>query len=140
MLNKATIIGNLGSDPEFRNTSNGSRMAQLSVATTEKWRDKGTGEAKSKTEWHRVSVFGDGLVSVIENYLKKGSKVYIEGKIQTSKFEKDGQTHYATQIVLQGFDSKLVMLDNRNSGEGAGAPSGGHNPDTSGDFDDDIPF
>lgn len=111
-VNKAIIIGNLGKDPEIRRTQEGKAIASLTVATSETWRDKSTGDRKEKTEWHKVVVFNEGLCKVAEQYLKKGSKVYIEGQIQTRKWiDKDGADRYSTEIVLQGFNSVLTMLD-----------------------------
>ncbi len=126
-LNKVTLIGNLGADPEIRTFSNGNKVCNLSIATTEKWRDKNTGENREKTEWHRVAIFSEGLVRVCEQYLRKGSSVYLEGKIQTRKWQdQSGADRYSTEIVLQGFDSKMLMLDGRNSGGGdAGGQGGG---------------
>lgn len=113
-VNKVILIGNLGKDPEIRSLSSGSEVANFSVATSESWKDKNTGEKKEKTEWHNVAVFNDGLVRVIKSYLKKGSKVYIEGSLQTRKWtDKDGQDRYSTEIVLQGFNATLAMLDAR---------------------------
>lgn len=113
-INKAILIGNLGKDPEIRSTQDGRRIANLTVATSESWKDKSSGERKERTEWHRVSIFSDGLVGVVESYLKKGSKVYLEGQIQTRKWtDKDGAEKYSTEIMLQGFDAKLVLLDAR---------------------------
>jgi len=126
-LNKVTLIGNLGNDPEIRSMNNGGKVATLSVATTDSWKDKQTGEKREKTEWHRVVIFGDGLVRVAENYLKKGSKVYIEGSLQTRKWQdRDGNDKYTTEVVLQGFGGTLIMLDSRGSGSGGG---GGYNQD-----------
>jgi len=126
-LNKVTLIGNLGNDPEIRSMNNGGKVCTLSIATTESWKDKNTGEKREKTEWHRVVIFGDGLVRVAENYLKKGSKVYIEGSLQTRKWQdRDGNDKYTTEVVLQGFGGTLIMLDSRNSGGGGG---GGYNQD-----------
>lgn len=120
-VNKVILIGNLGKDPEIRRTQDGRPIANLSVATSETWRDKTTGERKEKTEWHRVVVFNEGLCKVIEQYLKKGAKVYLEGALQTRKWtDKDGHDKYSTEVVLQGFNSTLTMLDGR-SGGGAGA-------------------
>ena len=121
-LNKVTIIGNLGNDPETRQFSNGGEVCNLSVATTESWKDKQTGERKDKTEWHRVSVFSPGLVNVCKSYLKKGSKVYLEGQLETRSWEQDGQKKYSTEVVLKGFDAKMIMLDSRGGG---GASAGG---------------
>lgn len=126
-LNKVTLIGNLGNDPEIRSMNNGGKVCTLSIATSESWKDKNTGEKREKTEWHRVVIFGDGLVRVAENYLKKGSKVYIEGSLQTRKWQdRDGNDKYTTEVVLQGFGGTLIMLDSRNSGGGGG---GGYNQD-----------
>jgi len=126
-LNKVTLIGNLGADPEIRSMNNGGKVCTLSVATTESWKDKQTGEKREKTEWHRVVIFGDGLVRVAENYLKKGSKIYIEGSLQTRKWQdRDGNDKYTTEVVLQGFGGTLIMLDGRSSGGGGG---GGYNQD-----------
>ena len=125
-LNKVTLIGNLGADPEVRTFNNGGKVCNLSVATTEKWRDKNTGENREKTEWHRVAIFSEGLVRVCEQYLRKGSSVYLEGKIQTRKWQdQSGADRYTTEIVLQGFDSRMIMLDGRNSGGGGGDYGGG---------------
>ena len=120
-VNKVILIGNLGKDPEIRRTQDGRPIANLSIATSESWRDKTTGERKEKTEWHRVVVFNEGLCKVIEQYLKKGAKVYLEGALQTRKWtDKDGHDKYSTEVVLQGFNSTLTMLDGRGGG-GAGA-------------------
>jgi len=160
-MNKVTLIGNLGADPEIRTFNNGGKVCDLRIATSEKWRDKNTGENREKTEWHRVSIFGEGLIRVCEQYLKKGSSVYIEGKLQTRKWQdQSGNDRYSTDIVLQGFDGKMIMLDGRNSGGGGdygggqggdrgygggnqgggnqGGPQGG--PPPAGGLDDEIPF
>lgn len=129
-VNKVILVGNLGKDPEIRRTQDGRPIANLSVATSETWRDKTTGERKEKTEWHRVVVFNEGLCKVIEQYLKKGAKVYLEGALQTRKWtDKDGHDKYSTEVVLQGFNSTLTMLDGRGGG-GSGASS----PDSGDDF------
>ena len=121
-VNKVILIGNLGKDPEIRRTQDGRPIANLSVATSESWRDKTTGERKEKTEWHRVVIFNEGLCKIAEQYLKKGSKVYLEGSLQTRKWtDKDGHDKYSTEVVLQGFNSQLTMLDTRGGG-GAAAP------------------
>lgn len=137
-LNKVTLIGHLGGDPEIKAMKNGGLVCNMSIATTEKWKDKKTGEARERTEWHRIVIFGDGLINVVQTYLKKGSKVYIEGAMQTRKWEKDGQDHYSTEVVLQGFGGKLIMLDGIKKGEG------GTNESTPQDnpfeVDDEIPF
>jgi single-strand DNA-binding protein len=155
-VNKVILVGNLGRDPEIRRTQDGRPIANLSVATSESWRDKNTGERKEKTEWHRVVIFSEGLCRVVEQYLKKGSKVYIEGQLQTRKYtDKDGVEKYSTEVVLQNFNSTLTMLDTRAGGSGgevsddfgaqgastarkpamAGAGGGKR-----GDMDDEIPF
>ena len=126
-LNKVTLIGNVGQDPEIRSTGDGRELANFSLATTESWKDKNTGERKDKTEWHRVVVFSQGLVGIIKNYVKKGSKLYIEGQLQTRKWtDKDGIERYTTEIVMQNYNSNLQMLDSRNSG---GSGSGGGSND-----------
>jgi single-strand DNA-binding protein len=130
-VNKVILVGNLGKDPEVRRTQDGRPIVQLSIATSENWRDKASGERKEKTEWHRVVIFSEGLCRVAEQYLKKGSKVYLEGQLQTRKWtDKDNIERYSTEVVLQGFNSTLTMLDGRGGGgAGAGADDGG-----SGDF------
>src|SRR3954471_12428205 len=121
-VNKVILIGNLGKDPEIRRTQDGRPIANLSVATSESWRDKTSGERKEKTEWHRVVIFNEGLCKIVEQYLKKGSKVYLEGALQTRKWQdKDGNDKYSTEVVLQGFNSQLTMLDTRGGGGGADA-------------------
>jgi single-strand DNA-binding protein len=121
-VNKVILVGNLGRDPEIRRTQDGRPIANLRVATTETWRDKTSGERREKTEWHTVVIFNEGLCRVAEQYLKKGAKVYIEGQLQTRKWQgQDGQDRYSTEVVLQGFNSTLTMLDSRGAGAGAGA-------------------
>ncbi len=123
-VNKVILIGNLGADPEIRRTQDGRPIANLNIATSETWRDRNSGERKEKTEWHRVVIFNEGLCKVAEQYLKKGAKVYIEGALQTRKWQdQNGQDKYSTEIVLQGFNSTLTMLDGR--GEGGGSFEGG---------------
>ena len=155
-VNKVIIVGNLGADPEVKSFQNGGRICNLRVATSEDWKDKQTGEKKERTEWHQITLNSDGLVGVAERFLKKGSKVYIEGKLQTRKWQdKDGADRYATEIVVSGYDGKLVMLDGPKSGsEGqsggyssGGASSGGQANNTQAssqfqddDLDDDVPF
>jgi len=151
-VNRVILIGNLGRDPEIRFAQNGKKIANFSIATSESWKDKATGERKSKTEWHRIVVFSEGLCNVVESYLKKGSKVYIEGALQTRKWtDNAGIEKYSTEIVLQGFGAKLVMLDGRSEGQGNGSGSTGSGepdwggPDAGGnagggDLDDEIPF
>ncbi len=124
-VNKVILIGNLGADPDVRTMQSGDKVVNLSVATSESWKDKATGERREKTEWHRVVVFNKGLVTVCENYLKKGAKIYIEGQVETRSWEQDGQKKYTTEIVLRPFRSELTMLDSRNSGAGAGGGYGG---------------
>jgi single-strand DNA-binding protein len=120
-VNKVILIGNLGRDPEIRRTQDGKPIANLSIATSESWRDKNSGERKEKTEWHRVVIFNEGLCKIVEQYLKKGSKIYLEGALQTRKWtDKDGVEKYSTEVVLQGFNSVLTMLD----GKGGGASGG----------------
>ena len=125
-VNKVILVGNLGRDPEIRRTQDGRPVANLRVATTETWRDKTSGERREKTEWHTVVIFNEGLCRVAEQYLKKGAKVYIEGALQTRKWQgQDGQDRYSTEVVLQGFNSVLTMLDSR-AGAPAGAQAGMH--------------
>ncbi|MER9628407.1 single-stranded DNA-binding protein [Mesorhizobium sp. M0296] len=123
-LNKVTLIGNLGADPEVRNLNSGVAVANFSIATSESWKDKNSGEKKERTEWHRVVVWNDGLISVIEKYVKKGSKVYVEGELQTRKWEKDGVDHYSTEVVLTGFDCKLILLGDSGGGSRASDQNG----------------
>jgi single-strand DNA-binding protein len=130
-VNKVILIGNLGKDPEIRRTQDGRPIANLRVATTETWRDKASGEKREKTEWHSVVIFNEGLCRVAEQYLKKGAKVYIEGSLQTRKWQgQDGQDRYSTEVVLQNFNSTLTMLDSR--GAGSGASAGMHEDDQAG--------
>jgi single-strand DNA-binding protein len=125
-VNKVILVGNLGRDPEIRRTQDGRPIANLSLATSETWRDKSTGERKEKTEWHRVVIFSEPLCKVVEQYLKKGSKVYIEGALQTRKWtDKDGAEKYSTEVVLQGFNSVLTMLDGRGGGASGDDYGGG---------------
>ena len=124
-LNKVQLIGNLGRDPEIRQTQDGRPVGNLRIATTESWRDKSTGERKEKTEWHSVVMFSEGLCRVAEQYLKKGSKVYIEGSLQTRKWQdQSGNDRYSTEVVIQGFSGQLTMLDGRSGGAGAGGGGG----------------
>ena len=125
-VNKVILIGNVGADPEIRRTQDGRPIANLRIATSETWRDRNSGERKEKTEWHTVVVFNEGLCKVIEQYVKKGAKLYIEGALQTRKWQdQQGQDRYSTEVVLQGFGSTLTMLDGRGDGGGAGAGFGG---------------
>jgi single-strand DNA-binding protein len=155
-VNKVILIGNLGREPEIRSTQDGTRVANLSVATSESWRDKNSGERRERTEWHRVVIFNDRLVEVVEKYLHKGSKVYLEGALQTRKWtDQSGQERYTTEVVLQRYRGELTMLDSRGGGEagggmaepgsetpsyGAPAGGGGRAATSGGDLDDDIPF
>ena len=155
-VNKVILVGNLGADPEIRSLNSGDRVANLRVATSETWRDKSSGERKEKTEWHRVVIFNDNLVKVAEQYLRKGSKIYLEGSIQTRKWaDQAGVEKFSTEIVLQKFRGELTMLDGRGEGAGegdAGGYSGGFSSgpraqqssapreDFSADLDDEIPF
>lgn len=161
-VNKVILVGNLGKDPEIRRTQDGRPIANLSIATSETWRDKNSGERKEKTEWHRVVIFNEGLCKVAEQYLKKGAKVYIEGALQTRKWtDQSGAEKYSTEVVLQGFNSTLTMLDGRGGGGGGsfgdepGGDFGSSGPVSSAprravaagsgggrnsDMDDDIPF
>lgn len=167
-VNKVILIGNVGKDPEIRTFGNGGKVANFSIATSESWKDKNSGERKEKTDWHNIAVFNDGLVGVIERYVKKGSKLYIEGKLQTRKWQdRDGNDKYTTEVVLQGYGGTLTMLDSRDGQGGGGGRSsgggGGYNQDSGGygnmnqgggsrsasamegpkenfDLDDDIPF
>jgi single-strand DNA-binding protein len=148
-VNKVILIGNLGRDPEVRTTQDGSKITHLSVATTDTWRDRNTGERRERTEWHRVVIFNDKLGEVAEKYLRKGSKVYLEGSLQTRKWtDQSGQERYTTEVVLQRYRGEMTMLDTRGGGGdfggggdyggGGGPPSGGGEPP--GDLDDEIPF
>jgi len=158
-INKVILVGNVGSDPEIRSFNNGGKVANFSLATSESWRDKKSGEKREKTEWHRVAVFQEGLVGVVERYVKKGSKLYIEGKLQTRKWtDNSGVEKYTTEVVLQGFGSTLTMLDSRNEGgggnrgynqdsvaygnqgQGSRSASAQDGPKENFDLDDEIPF
>lgn len=124
-LNKVMLIGNLGADPEIRSFQNGGRVANLRIATSENWKDRNTGERQERTEWHTVAIFSEGLVNVCENYLKKGSKVFIEGQLQTRKWQdQSGNDRYSTEVVLRGFNGTLTMLDGRGEGGGGGFGGG----------------
>jgi single-strand DNA-binding protein len=157
-VNKVILVGNLGADPEIRRTQDGRPVANLSVATSEQWRDKTSGERRERTEWHRVVIFSEGLCKIAEQYLKKGSKVYLEGQLQTRKWtDQSGQDRYSTEVVLQGFNSALTMLDGKGEGGGSEYARGGQSgrsdfgqsgpydkgdnqPAPAGDIDDEIPF
>ena len=125
-INKVIIVGNLGKDPEVRTFANGGKVCNFSVATSESWKDKQTGERKEKTEWHNISIYNEGLAGVAEKYLRKGSKVYLEGKLQTRKWQdQSGNDRYSTDVVLQGFDAKMEMLDGKpGGGQGGGSNDG----------------
>jgi single-strand DNA-binding protein len=159
-VNKVILVGNLGADPEIRRTQDGRPVANLRVATSDSWRDKATGERRERTEWHRVVIFNEGLCRIAEQYLKKGAKVYLEGQLQTRKWQdQQGQDRYSTEVVLQGFNSQLTMLDRAGTG-GAGAGGDAGEPGDFGsagptgprerkpamagakrdDLDDEIPF
>jgi single-strand DNA-binding protein len=148
-VNKVILVGNLGKDPEIRSFPNGGRVANFSIATSENWKDKATGERKERTEWHRVSVLNDALVGIVERYLKKGAKVYIEGQLETRKYEKDGRDVYTTEVVLRPYRGELTMLDGKSGGAAndfseptmAAAGGGGSFAASGGnDMDDEIPF
>ena len=149
-LNKVMIIGNLGADPEVRTFQNGNKVCNLRIATSDNWRDKNTGERREKTEWHSVSVFSEGLVKICEQYLKKGSKVFVEGSLQTRKWQdQSGADRYSTEVVLQGFGGTLTMLDGRNNSNeefnkspDTFTPNSNENPlsANANDIDDEIPF
>lgn len=154
-VNKVILVGNVGQDPEVRQFQNGGQVCSFSLATSENWKDKNTGERREKTEWHRISIFNEGLVRVVQNYVKKGSKLYIEGQLETRKWQdQSGADRYTTEVVLRGYGGNLTMLDGRNDMAGGGrqtsydqAGSGGartmEGPATDfgrQDFDDEIPF
>jgi len=144
-VNKVILVGNLGRDPEVRRMTSGDPVVNLSLATSESWRDKASGERKEKTEWHRVVIFNENLAKVAEQYLRKGSKIYIEGQLQTRKYtDKDGVEKYSTEIVLQRFRGELVMLDTRSEGGGGGGGRGGAGEGAASfdrnEMDDEIPF
>ena len=123
-VNKVILVGNLGRDPEIRSTQDGTRIATLNLATSETWRDRASGERKERTEWHRVVIFSEGLAEIAEKYLRKGSKIYVEGQLQTRKWQdQQGQDRYSTEVVLQGFNGQLTMLDGR-AGAGGGMQEG----------------
>ena len=122
-VNKVILIGNLGRDPEVRAFQSGGRVCNLRIATSESWRDKASGERKERTEWHQISIYNENLIGVAERFLKKGSKVYIEGQLETRKYEKDGRDVYTTEVVLRPYRGELTLLDGRGEGGGAGAGS-----------------
>ncbi len=145
-LNKVLLIGRLGADPEIKQMVNGKSVARLSLATSQSWKDKNTGEKKEKTEWHRIVVFNEGLVNVVQQYLKKGAQVYIEGQLSTRKWkdEKTGQDKYSTEILIQGYNSSLTMLgggfQNNIASQDTNQNIENSNPASQNDLDDDIPF
>ncbi len=155
-VNKVILVGNLGKDPEIRSFANGGRVASFSIATSESWKDKASGEKKERTEWHRISVLNDNLVGIVEKYIKKGAKVYIEGQLETRKWtDKDGAEKYTTEVVLRPFRGEITMLDSKGGGssfessggdygmESAGSGASGGNYASSGKadkMDDEIPF
>jgi len=145
-LNKVLLIGRLGADPEIKQMVNGKNVARLSLATSQSWKDKNTGEKKQKTEWHRVVIFNEGLVNVVQQYLKKGSQIYVEGQLSTRKWrdEQSGQDKYSTEVVIQGYNSSLTMLGGRSENENINQSSSSLTKDetqsASNDLDDEIPF
>ena len=148
-LNKVQLIGRLGADPDIKQMVNGKNVARLSIATSQSWKDKSSGERKEKTEWHRIVIFNEGLVNVVQQYLKKGANVYVEGQLSTRKWkdESSGQDKYSTEVVLQGYNSNLTMLDGRNKSDDSNLvsekksslPDDNLNQDKN-DLDDEIPF
>ena len=142
MINKVTLLGNIGQDPEIRTTQNGKELASFSLATSETWKDKASGEKKTKSEWHKVVIFNDNLVNLVKNYTQKGSKIYLEGKLQTRDWQdKDGNKKYTTEIILNGFESKIVLLDNKDDNKPKMSESDDKafkEAETS--LDDEIPF
>ena len=142
-INIVTLIGNVGRDPEIRTTQDGKEIASITLATSDSWKDKQSGERKERTEWHRIVIFADGLVNIVKNYIKKGSKLYIEGSLQTRKWvDNSGVERYTTEITLQGFGAVLLMLDNRNNND---SHSNNNSSSTGSNFnaeeiDDEIPF
>ncbi len=153
-INKVILVGNLGRDPEVRATQDGSKIVNLSLATSERWKDRNTGEQRERTEWHRVVIFNENLARVAEQYLRKGSKIYVEGQLQTRKWtDQNGQDRYTTEVVLQRYRGELTMLDGRGEGGGGGGYGGGGSDMGGGDMgggaapvggpsdlDDEIPF
>ena len=154
-VNKVILIGNLGRDPEVRSFQNGGKVCNLALATSEQWKDKNTGERQERTQWHQIAIFNEGLVRIAEQYLKKGSKVYIEGQLETRKWQdQSGNDRYTTEVVLRGYGSAMNMLDSRNAGSSDGGSNDGGSSygqdssssygqgssDFSNDLDDEIPF
>jgi single-strand DNA-binding protein len=153
MLNQCQFIGNLGRDPEIRSFTNGGKVCNLNLAVSERWKDKNSGEQREKTEWVRIAIFSEGLVRVAENYLRKGSKIYVSGQLETRKYQdQSGQDKYATEVVLRGFNSTLTMLDGKGDNSGSGNQGDDQSPQGGGyggggsqgggrsDLDDEIPF
>lgn len=139
-INKVILVGSVGKDPEIRNTTTGKKIANFSLATSESWKDA-NGERKEQTEWHKVVVFNEGLAKVVENYVKKGSKLYVEGKLTTRKYEKDGVERYTTEVVLQNFNGNIVLLDNKQgTSEKVDEYKEPVKTEVEPDFDDEIPF
>lgn len=155
-MNRVTLVGNVGKDPESKTFGNGGKVVNLSIATSETWKDKQTGEKKEKTEWHNVAIFQDGLTGIVEQYVRKGSKILIEGKLQTRKWQdQSGNDRYATEVVLQGPDARILLLGDKSGGSGSGdsnrgatreqgsnrdAPDKGNQGGFGADLDDDVPF
>ncbi len=153
-VNKTILLGNLGRDPEIRSMQSGAKMASFSIATSKRWKDRNTQEQKEKTSWHNIVVFGDGLVDIVEKYVKKGSKIYVEGELQTRKWQdKDGNDRYTTEVILQGYNCNLTLLDSRNNSQIDNNNSDqanqsqaiednsiGNQSNDSSDLDEDIPF
>ncbi len=148
-VNKVILVGNLGTDPEIKNLQSGDKVANFSIATSESWKDKATGERKERTEWHRIVIFNQPLVKIVEQYLKKGSKVYLEGQLETRSWEQNGEKKYTTEVVMRPFNGEIVMLDTRESGnrpppageneyQSGYVPSGQRKPTD--EFEDEIPF
>lgn len=144
MLNEAQLIGHVGQDPEVRTTTSGKHVTNIRLATTEKWRDKNSGEQKEKTEWHSINCWGEGISKFVEQYIKKGSRIYVKGKLQTRKWQdNEGKDRYTTEIVVQGFDGKILLMDRKQNGsrppmdDGAAPPDYGNSGNS---MDDEIPF
>jgi single-strand DNA-binding protein len=151
-INKVILVGNIGNDPEIKTMQSGDKVCNLSVATSESWKDKASGERKERTEWHRVVVFNQGLINVCENYLKKGAKIYVEGQLETRSWEQDGQKKYTTEVVLRPYRGEITMLDSRGGGASAGGFASGGQDSYGGsssqsqqrapinEMEDEIPF
>ena len=141
-VNRVILLGNVGNDPQIRTGQNGKKIASFSLATSDKWKDKQSGEQRDKTEWHRVVVFSEGLAGIVERYVKKGTKIFVEGSLQTRKWTgNDGVEKYTTEVILQGFNNKLEIIENRKDGEGGSSSSSydEHHDEVSG-IEDEIPF